>query len=314
MTTVVYCLCFGTFCLSAIVKNKNDMSLHQYSESGEVVQVSYASKAVEKSSIGLIGFSEQEYSVVFAVQKKPSTLQVRTKQLLIEKYSRTLGMALSGYSADNEYVRSKCNLLKQTHILRFGETPLINSIAKSVSRYLTRGMYIGDKDTVLRPVATAILFFGRDFSDSAHRLTMVENSGSIKQCSFITLGNIPGGPFAIEKIRKRVQTAEKDLTNAARSDYNVKDAKEGLRRRIIDVATILFDAAESSPSETTETDDNPNTEYAKYSQNRENNAEKRSEIDIECSICDSSGLFFTDSFSSTEKLLRLLNDEWLGDE
>ena len=222
LISIIY-LCFSTVCFSSISKKKNDLSLHQYSEGGEVVQVSYASQAVDRSSTGLIGFSERDFSVVFAIRPKPSSLQVLpASKFVIEKFTQSVGVAMCGYSADNEYSRSKCNLVKQLHILRFGETPLIDNVAKSMSRWLTRGMYIGEEDAVLRPVATAVLLFGRDSSDSSHRLVLVENSGSVKECSFVSTGNIPGSAVTLMNIQRIVQHGIDDTDHADGTDWRLR--------------------------------------------------------------------------------------------
>ena len=292
-------------------KNKNDMSLHQYTESGEVAQMLYASRAVDKSSTGLLGFSGGAFSVLFAIQSKPSSLQVLTNsKYIIEEYSKTVGVAMSGYAADNESTRSKCNLLKQMHILKFGEIPLINNIAKTMSRWLTRGMYIGEEDAVLRPIATAIILFGRDRSDSSHRLVLVENSGFIKECSFVSVGNIPGGPSTIKTVEEKVQSAKNFESDGTKLADMV--LKKKLEHMIIDIASLLCDAADA-----TEGDMN-RVELPKSSSDvdfctSESDAEKRGTLNIECSICFSGGMFSTGTFSSPEKFLRLMNG-WQKDD
>ena len=285
------------------------MSLHQYTEYGEVAQMSYASRAVEKSSSGLLGFSASDFSVLFAFQSKPSSLQVlTTSKCIIEEYSKTIGVAMSGYAADNDYTRIKCNLVKQTHILKFGETPLINNVAKSMSRWLTRGMYIGEGDAVLRPVATAIVLFGRDGSDRSHRLVLVENSGFVKECSFVSVGKIPGGAATIKTVEERVHQANSlESDGTAVGDANLK---RELKRRIVDVARAICDAADAAEGDSNNTlitDEDSDSNCDERANRREVDAENRGVMNIECSICDSGGILSLGTFSSTEKFLRLLN-------
>ena len=295
----------STFCLSAILKNKNDMSLHQYSESGDVAQVYYASKAVKNSPIGLVGFSHASYAVVLAITKKPSTLQVCTKdKQIIEKYGKSLGVAMSGYLADCTYSRAKCNLVKQSHILRFGEIPLIDNIAKTMSKWLCRGMYIGDEDAIIRPVATAVLLFGRDVTETAHRLVLVENSGSVKDCEFVSIGYLPGGENTTRKIKEIVKSLNESGKNAGQSE------KQNFMDIMKQVANVLFDATESTNTDSPGTDGLHGAD--EYSKIAVLEAERMGLTSVECAICDSSGLSETIIFSSTQKLLEAMKSGWPG--
>ena len=312
LITIIY-LCFSTVCFSSISKKKNDLSLHQYSEGGEVVQVSYASQAVDRSSTGLIGFSERDFSVVFAIRPKPSSLQVLpASKFVIEKFTQSVGVAMCGYSADNEYSRSKCNLVKQLHILRFGETPLIDNVAKSMSRWLTRGMYIGEEDAVLRPVATAVLLFGRDSSDSSHRLVLVENSGSVKECSFVSTGNIPGSAVTLMNIQRIVQHGmDKDVSDDI---DHAGGLKERIKSLILKVAAALCDSEGDGylgSRESVHTSTNREIDENNDQKEREEYAEGEGKVEIECSVCSSDGMTISGTFSSLEKLSRLLKEGWL---
>lgn len=290
-----------TFCFSAILKNKNDMSLHQYSESGDVAQVHYASQAIRNSPIGLVGFSHDCYKVVLAITKRPSALQVCQKEKqIIEKYGKFLGVAMTGYLADCTYARTKCNLVKQSHILKFGEIPLIDNIAKTMSKWLCRGMYIGDEDAIIRPVATAILLFGRDVSETLNRLVLVENSGSVKDCEFVSLGYLPGGENTSRKIKEIV----KSLISSGANDQ--RTVIEELQDIMEQVTNVLFDATDDTISLSTDGLHNAdeNNEIAIIE------AERMGSISVECSISDASGLSETIAFSSSKKLSDLMNSGW----
>lgn len=277
-------LLISQLCLSSKVRNKNDMSLHQYTESGDVAQISYAARAVDKSSSGLLGFSQSDFAIVFVIRKKPSRLQVVQKSKpTIEICNKLYGIAVIGNDADCAYTRSKCNLVKQSHILRFGETPLIDNMSRTISRWLTRGMYIGDEEPTSRPVATSVLLFGRDDIETPHRLLMVESSGSVKECDFISAGYIPGGLLTLEKI--------KGLLLSERN----KDATLRINAIIHRVSRVLFEAA----GDFDQSDRKPNSDEQKF---EIEDAESTSSLDIECASSDSSGLSASSFYSSMEKL------------
>jgi 20S proteasome alpha/beta subunit len=262
------------------------MSLHQYTESGEVAQISYASQAIQKSSIALLGFSLKKSAVIFAVKRKLSKLQVIQSKPIIEVYSKSLGIAMSGNPADSEYTRIQCNIVKQLHILRFGEIPSIDYIATTMSKWLTRGMYVGEDDVILRPIATALILFGRDAFDDTSRLILVENSGSVKECNFASVGNLPGGQKTLDEIRKVLQ-----LSDIGSID-NKEETKENIREKLISVVQIMLTADEMDG---------------------EDQNENESDFTIDCSVVDGEGISSSGSFSSLKSFEKLLSDGWMRD-
>ena len=266
------------------------MSLHQYTENGDVAQISYAARAVDKSPSGLLGFSQSDFAVVFVIRKKPSRLQVlRRSKPTIEMCSKLYGIAVTGNDADCTYTRSKLNLVKQSHILRFGETPLIDNMSRTISRWLTRGMYIGDEEPTSRPVASSVLLFGRDDIETPHRLLMVESSGSVKECDFISAGYIPGGLQTLEKVRESIL-----------SECN-GDAAMRIKAIIQRVSCILFEAS----GDLDQSDSKQNSDGTTVGIQQ---AENLSSLDIECAFSDSSGLSASSFYSSMERLSAIHDD------
>jgi 20S proteasome alpha/beta subunit len=287
-------------CRSASLKSKNDMSLHQYTDSGEVAQVYYASKAIQKSSTGLLGYCDSDFSAVFAISRKLSTLQVAREKPTVKKYGKSLGVAIIGHPADCVYACGKCNLVIQSHILRFGETPLMDNVAKAMSKWVTRGMYTGDEDAVLRPVATSVILFGRDLSGTSNRLVLLENSGSIKECDFVSIGYLPGGSTTLKKIEATVQASRSEASGTVLSD-----SRERQQRLIVEIAAALLEATEDFYCESSESATQPSSD----SGTSENDGRK-SDINIECTVSNSSVMSDTVTFSSVEKLKGLIRDGW----
>lgn len=290
-------------CQSASVKNKNDMSLHQLTESGEVAQVYYASKAIRKSSTGLLGYCDNDFSAVFAISKKPSTLQILRAKSIVERYGKSLGVAMIGNPADCVYASSKCNLVIQSHILRFGETPHMDNVAKAMSKWVTRGMYIGEEDAVLRPVATSILLLGRDLSGNSNRLVLLENSGSIEECDFVSIGYLPGGTTTLKKIEAIVQAFR-----AKGGEVMPAHLRERRHSLIVEIAASLLEATENLDSESSES-------WSQSSRNdgKSINEERKSDINIDCTVFNSSVMSDTVTFSSLAELKGLIRDGWYRD-
>jgi 20S proteasome alpha/beta subunit len=242
----------------------------------------------------LLGFSTKKTAVIFAVKRKLSKLQVTQPKPVIETYSQSLGIVMSGNPADSEYTRIQCNLVKQLHILRFGEIPSIDQIATTMSKWLTRGMYVGEDDSILRPISTALLLFGRDSFDDKCRLVLVENSGSVKDCNFASVGHLPGGPKTLDKIKKSLQL--KDI-----GDINEKEeTEEQTRETLINVVQIILNAEEMDG-------ENENEKNAR-GQN-----EEESSFTIDCSVVDIEGISSSGSFSSMKTFHKLLKDGWMRD-
>lgn len=279
------------------------MSLHQLTESGEVAQVYYASKAIRKSSTGLLGYCDNDFSAVFAISKKPSTLQILRAKSIVERYGKSLGVAMIGNPADCVYASSKCNLVIQSHILRFGETPHMDNVAKAMSKWVTRGMYIGEEDAVLRPVATSILLLGRDLSGNSNRLVLLENSGSIEECDFVSIGYLPGGTTTLKKIEAIVQAFR-----AKGGEVMPAHLRERRHSLIVEIAASLLEATENLDSESSES-------WSQSSRNdgKSINEERKSDINIDCTVFNSSVMSDTVTFSSLAELKGLIRDGWYRD-
>jgi 20S proteasome alpha/beta subunit len=282
------------------VKNKNDMSLHQYTDSGEVAQVYYASNAIQKSSTGLLGYCDSDFSAVFVISKKLSTLQVARDKSTVEKYGKSLGVAMIGHPADCVYARGKCNLVIQSHILRFGETPVMDNVAKAMSKWVARGMYIGDEDAVLRPLATSIILFGRDLSGTSNRLVLLENSGSTKECDFVSIGYLPGGSTTLKKVEAIVQASRSKASGTMHLD-----SRERQQSLIAKIAGTLLEATEDFYSESSESATQPSGDGGESE-----NYGIKSDVNIECTVSNSSIMSDTVTFSSLEKLRGLIRDGW----
>ena len=289
-------------CRSASVKNKNDISLHQYTESGEVAQVYYASKAIQKSSTGLLGYCDNDFTVVFVISKKLSTLQVLRQKTRVEKYGKSLGVVMIGHPADRVHASSKFNLLVQSHILRFGEAPLMDNVAKAMSKWVTRGMYIGDEDAVLRPVAASIVLFGRDLSGTSNRLILLENSGFVKECDIVSVGYLPGGTSTLKKIEGLIRVSKYGGPTIC------LDRRERQQSLIVEIAAALTEAAEDSYGESSDSVKQPGGDSRELK-----NDETKSDIDIECTVFNSSVMSDSVTFSSVEKLKGLIRDGWYQD-
>jgi 20S proteasome alpha/beta subunit len=190
----------------------NDISLNQYTDSGEVAQVLYASESVKRMGPPLLGFSIRGGGAIVALRRRHSSnLLVPSVGRLFEIYGDTL-VTCTGRKPDCDDFRRFCNLKRNSHMLSFGEDPPVDLFARSTAKWILRGMYRGldssgnDKsDQAARPLAVAAIML------SGPRLVVVECSGAIRDCSFACLGekNLPGGSTTLRRLREKLKELNK---------------------------------------------------------------------------------------------------------
>jgi 20S proteasome alpha/beta subunit len=146
----------------------NDLSIHSYTEEGEIMQIKYASLAIAKSN-PLLCFNSKihQTKVMIAGHRPRSSLSIPTPH---EKCIRVLNngkavVGMIGYPSDRVATMNYLTDWSTSYFYKYGDNPSIQSIASSVSAWLVRGMYSSSdkEDTSLRPIASSAVF--ADLSD-----------------------------------------------------------------------------------------------------------------------------------------------------
>ena len=223
-------------------KNKNDIMLEHYTESGEVAQLQYASRAVETADACLFGYVSEEggYSILFSVRKKPSKLIVIDNTKVLENYGDFF-VAMTGLAADCNSCRSYCNSLKVDQMFMYGEVPTLSYFAKTLTNWLTRGMYREEagelEGMIMRPFATAVLLCGVE--DGRLRLVQLGCSGSVRDCVFSSLGDasLPGQKLTLRKIQEVLLTTNRNKAGGDGESAQVRAFKD-----VRSITELLLDA------------------------------------------------------------------------
>jgi 20S proteasome alpha/beta subunit len=207
----------------------NDMSLNYYTPAGEVAQIAYAAKLVERGppTIGWVSKSGR-FAVVLKVSKRDSTLMVPSNRE-IAKLSAGMAAVATGYPPDLMPFLKEAVAVVATHNHIFSEPPSADKVRLRLSKWLTKGMYIkpksGDEEEEFipsRPMAAYMLLAhtnnGNERSKndgSGAQLTCIRNDGICCSCNFICLGGISEG--CSKKLNELLQSVDEASTEELRS-------------------------------------------------------------------------------------------------
>ena len=307
LVVMIFDICIGR-------TRKHDVTLTQYTDSGEVAQLQYASRAVDMANVS----EECGYAILFSVRKKPSKLVVVDNTKILENYGDFF-VAMTGLAADCNSCRSYCNRVKVDQTFMYGEVPTLSYFSKTLTKWLTRGMYLDEGEeqeaTVVRPLATAVLLSGVE--DGRLRLVQLGCSGSVSDCVFSSLGDasLPGQKVTLRKIQELLMSSNRDKDkSSARGEGD--SALDRAFRDVKSITELLLDAeteengdVEHSTGAAVVTDDGDIDEV---------DAERRSTLLMDCAITtltkDGKGigrsvaaLVQIGPFSSTKRLQSLLS-------
>jgi len=177
------------FLLSLVVgfceSGKYDRSITVFSPEGDLLQVKYAEKAVQKG-LPVIALSNGEDSVVFCFERAQSQrLQLcRTSEKFI-KIDEHAFMSFSGLMADGRALAKKIRIECQKYRFQLGEAPPIEYIAARVGDI----QYSYTRKGGARPFGVSCLVAGFDHAgDGCPRLFRVDPFGAFGQWSAGVVG------------------------------------------------------------------------------------------------------------------------------
>lgn len=195
-----------------------ELRLHSYTSDGELAQVAFAARGVQKCSPAVGFLTDNKMGVLLTCYPAPSPLAIGGMPL-IEVKDR-VGICTIGYNADCLRIKTDWRGIVENHKFTFGEPPTVDKIASKLSAVLTSGLYPEKKEAFARPLATSLLFLAHDHEiGEGNRLIMLENSGAIYQChGLASLGSIAGKSFDMDAIEASL-TEHLDLKNPQRLDW-----------------------------------------------------------------------------------------------
>ena len=171
--------------------------LYEFTSSGKVAQLEYASKSVEKASPRFC-FTNEILDCAFFVCFVPPRLRLseNTPNQAIHRFHDAGLICLpAGYNPDVMKAVSEVNSIIQRSYLQFGAPPTTEKISHDISRWITRGLYASkDKNSgsgPARPLATSIAIVAKDNSARKNRLVQIDCTGLVTYRRLALFGRVP---------------------------------------------------------------------------------------------------------------------------
>lgn len=165
--------------------NQYDGGVNTFSPEGRILQVEYASKAIE-SGATIIGLQTKE-GVILGVEKKLLSPLVEPKSIeKIHQIDYHLCAASCGIVSDARALIDKARVESQNHFFTFNEIIPTSSVAETVGDTIL-GFGKG-KDMPSRPFGVALLIAGWD-DDKGPQLFLNNPTGNVTEWKAKALGN-----------------------------------------------------------------------------------------------------------------------------
>jgi len=200
-----------------------DRSTVIFSPQGDIIQLEYARKAVEKGATGL-GIRIKEFVVLAGIKKETELIEAPEK---IHKIDDHVATTAAGLQADTSALVKRARIQAQIHRLTYGEEITIGTLANQLGEFLQNHTQVGG----LRPFGTQLLFGGRL---GKSELLLVDPGGAVFKCRAVAIGtnNDPAN-----EILKKEYSAEMD------KDTAIKLVKDALKSSIVSTEQEKIDIA-----------------------------------------------------------------------
>lgn len=185
----------------------NDLSLHHYTDEGEIAQIKYASEAVVRS-MPILGWIEPslDASVIVSCSRSNSPLCLSTIHAS-DVLEGSIVVASTGLRSDCRQLLQEANRIILSNRFTFGHPPNLEKLCHNLAVWLTKGLYPqSDEDEEeednppTRPYATVALLSQYDTSDNKVRMFQLHNSGVFQECSFSCLGRL--SDVAVREVKR----------------------------------------------------------------------------------------------------------------
>lgn len=192
-----------------------DTSTVIFSPQGDIIQLEYARKAVEKGATAL-GIRAEAFVVLAGIRKESKLIEAPKK---IHKIDSHIAATAAGLQADTSALVKRARIIAQIHRLTYDEPIPTTTLANQIGEFLTNYTLVGG----LRPFGTSILLGG--MSSTTADLFMVDPGGAIFKCKAVAIGQ---NAEAANNILKQLPKVPLSKENA------IKTVKEALKQSIVD--------------------------------------------------------------------------------
>jgi 20S proteasome alpha/beta subunit len=217
-----------------------DLSVNQYSESGEVTQVAYSYKAVTRSpaAIALSGclVGRNNATVLLKIRQR-SPMSAEDTRPSLELLDGFIAVSC-GFAPDCRAYVNQANVLLQSHKLVYGALPSADGLAKDLASWASRGLRRDDRDGVVRPLAASLLVCSLAKTPAIFE---VGNAGTYRRRSSIAIGHLGRAAAKVAAVINSeggdLEGRVGDLVAALATEYEVAS----VRPFAVDVAVLLHD-------------------------------------------------------------------------
>ncbi len=208
-----------------------DRSTVIFSPQGDIIQLEYARKAVEKGATGC-GVRTPECVILAGIKKETELIEAPEKIHIIDAH---IAATAAGLQADTSALVKRARIQAQIHRLTYSEEITITTLANQLGEFLQNHTQVGG----LRPFGTQLLFGGKLGNPE---LLLVDPGGAVFKCRAVAIGqnNDPAN-----------EILKKEFTNDMDQASAIKLIKEALQSSIvsadqekIDMAIITSDGIE----------------------------------------------------------------------
>lgn len=203
-----------------------DRSTVIFSPQGDIIQLEYARKAVEKGATGL-GIRTKDFVILAGIIKESELIEAPEKIHLVDTH---VAATAAGLQADTSALVKRARIQGQIHRLTYGDEITITTLANQLGEFLQNHTQVGG----LRPFGTQLLFGGKI---EKSELVLVDPGGAVFKCRAVAIGqnNDPGNEVLKNGYSKDLdRDAAIKLAKEALQSSIVSDEQERIDMAIID--------------------------------------------------------------------------------
>lgn len=196
--------------MAAVVANSrgSDLRLNQYTEKGEVAQITYAGRFVSKC-MPVVGFTAAKGRLGILLRAKRRGHPLLASPVSTISTQHGYAMCVVGLESDCSRVRRDWLDVVESDLFTFGEVPSLEKLSSRISSAFTKGLYREDKDDITRPLAASVLVIQKPAfqgeKDRNAKLRVLYNTGSVIEGVFGALGSVSDDHPIMEKIAALVE-------------------------------------------------------------------------------------------------------------
>ena len=133
-----------------------DVLLNSYTEQGELAQIAYAGRLVDRTSPA-VGFTLNDGKTGYIIRCKPKSSLLLARSVSTIEQFYCFSVCVAGLESDCARFKQECVNVLETELFTFGEPPSIEKLSSKLSTFVTRGLYQEKKGAFARPLAVSAI-------------------------------------------------------------------------------------------------------------------------------------------------------------